>query len=251
MNFTQVSTRVRGIASKAVKKVTKKKAMLGSLAALPIVATGTLVNAGVANAVALTGNFQLSSEAFDPATTISITKNTLSFAPNPGRVNLVSQTSSFTSFDTAAIFSTPVLQLGATGTNAKMLDLGTTADIAGSTSDGQNIFSLTKIADAFDIQTFNLGSFTTTAIALAVDGFFTSADGDKSIGSGILTFQIAGKTKAQVEDILNQGKTIDGLAFSGAYISTKSVPEPASILGLGVVAGSLAASRRRKANQPS
>lgn len=206
-----------------------KKALLGTLAAAPLVVAGTLANAGSAHAAALTGEFQFSGGG----TTATVSQTKLDFT-EPGQIFVNLQTGTFTPFTTAYIND-----LESIPTNAPLhnpfLDLG--AD------DGIDVFNLTKIGNYNFAQSGN-----NVAIDIAVFGKFLSASGDLSNGAGNLTFQVNNKTVNEVKTLLANGGSLN-VTFSGGAFA--SVPEPTTILGLGVVGGAMVASRRRKASQAS
>jgi hypothetical protein len=211
-----------------------KKAILGSLAVLPLAAAGMLANAGAASAAALTGQFNFSSVF----TTAEISMDEVDFSA-PGDIALALQTESFTAFDAAIISD---IDLDDATANNPFLDLE--ASFPGSPGDGLNVFNLTSVGDYAFTQ-----SGDNVAIDLSVFGQFVSADGMLSDGAGNLTFQVNNAEADDIEDlVLNQNGMVNA-SFSGAAFTTASVPEPATILGLGVVAGSLALTRAGKKNK--
>jgi hypothetical protein len=226
-----------------------KKAILGSLAVLPLAAAGVLAGAGAAEAIALTGIVQFSSET-SPASLVEITENTAFFTPNPGNANIgfsngTFKTLGFTELSLLSEKASPTLELGASGTNELFLDFGTDA---ATTNDGVNIFRLTSVADNFTFNTEVVGGIPLTQIGLSVGGFFVGAGDEITQGAGTLTFQAPGFTEDQIKNQIATGSFGD-MTFSGAVIGTVDVPEPATMLGLGVVAGSLALTRAGKKNK--
>jgi len=228
-----------------------KKAILGSLAVLPLAAAGVLANAGAAEAIALTGIVQFSSET-SPPSLVEITEDTAYFTPNPGNANIGFSTGTFDTLEFTEISllsdeGDPTLVLGASGINKLFLDFGdgTAAD---TTDDEKNIFRLTSVADNFTFNTEVVGGIPLTQIGLSVGGFFVGAGDEITQGAGTLTFQAPGFTQADIENEIADGSFGD-MTFSGAVIGTVDVPEPATILGLGVVAGSLALTRAGKKNK--
>ena len=219
--------------------------MLGSLAALPIVAAGTLVNAGVANAAALKGEFNFASWI---STTAILSSGKVDFddpGSDPVQAILTVQKGNFAALNAA--FLKDIVPIGSNQpTNNPLFDLESQPVFPGfmnEAGDGKNIFNATRIGQYGFKQ-----SGDNVAIDLGVWGDFISATGEKTRGAGNFTFQVNNAKADDIAKLIAKGGTIE-TSFSGAAFT--SVPEPASILGLGVVAGSLAASRRRKASQPS
>lgn len=210
-----------------------KKAILGALAVLPLAAAGVLANAGAANA--LSGDFQLTS--FD--TLANITEDSIDFFEEPNEVFISFKTGDFEAFNGATI--NDVTSIDGDMVNNPLLDLGTFGDLDSQT-DGDNVFNVMDVeeftfANAADGSTLSIGFF---------GKFVNDTEHD---GSGNLTFQVPDLTAAEAEAVLSGGGTLENVAFSGAFISVESVPEPATMLGLGVVAGSLALTRAGKKNK--
>lgn len=218
-----------------------KKAILGSLAVLPLAAAGVLANAGAANAVALVGDFQISS--FQTKANVSLTS--VDFFTEPNEVFIPASTGTFDSLGFSAASIKDIVEIPNAGSNINnpFLDLGFFGD-EDSITDVENIFQVKNVEN---YQFLNAGSGTTISIGFAGD--FISETGEITLGTGNLTFQVAGKSAAQTEALLNSGQTLTDVTFSGAFISATAVPEPATMLGLGVVAGSLALSRAGKKNK--
>ncbi|MEQ8542056.1 MAG: PEP-CTERM sorting domain-containing protein [Coleofasciculus sp. D1-CHI-01] len=214
-----------------------KKAILGSLAVLPLAAAGMLASAGAANA--LSGDFQLTS--FD--TLANIKQDSIDFFDDDSQVFVSAATDDFAAFSAATI--NDVVSISGDMVDNPLLDLGVFSfpTLDPSVTDGDNVFNVTsvdgpfKFADAADGSTLSIGFF----------GEFVGG-GKTTKGSGNLTFQVANLTAAEAEVALSDGG-LNNVAFSGAFISVESVPEPATMLGLGVVAGSLALSRAGKKNK--
>jgi PEP-CTERM motif len=238
MNILQISTVVGQMASNCLKGASAKQVILGSLAAVPLIAAGTLTGAGSADAAALVGDFNFNGHG-NPSTTAKLTSNKVDFT-EPGLIGLSLQSGSFTNFNTAFINDLTSL---VNNTSNPFIDL--VAIGAPEVEDGKDIFNaITTNGFSYFQKTPDL-----VDISLGVFGEFVSALGDKSKGELLITFQALGKV-ADVKSRVETGTGVNA-AFSGIAFSTASVPEPASILGLGLVAGSLVASRRRKASQVS
>ncbi|MEQ8467112.1 PEP-CTERM sorting domain-containing protein [Coleofasciculus sp. E1-EBD-02] len=214
-----------------------KKAILGSLAVLPLAAAGVLANAGAANA--LSGDFQLTS--FD--TLANITQDSIDFFDDDSQVFVSAATDDFAAFNAATI--NDVVSIGGDMVDNPFLDLGVFnfPGLDPSVTDGDNVFNVTdvqgpfKFVDAADGSTLSIGFF----------GEFVSGS-EITDGSGNLTFQVPDLDAEAAEAALSNGG-LNNVAFSGAFISVESVPEPATMLGLGVVAGSLALTRAGKKNK--
>ncbi|HBL14788.1 MAG TPA: hypothetical protein DD379_26040 [Cyanobacteria bacterium UBA11162] len=217
-----------------------KKAILGSLAVLPLVVGSVFTNASSASAAALVGEFQFSS-AF---TTAKLSSSMVDFddpGSDPGEVIVSLQTGSFLPFGAAFIKDIVPINSNAPSNNPFLdLEAAFSWDV-NAVGDGLNVFNLTEVgAYQFSQSGMNV------AIDLPVWGKFISADGKVSKGAGNLTFQVNNMKVADIQALIASGGMVQS-SFSGAAFAT--VPEPASILGLGMVASSLALSRTRKKNQ--
>ncbi|MGB3510001.1 MAG: PEP-CTERM sorting domain-containing protein [Microcoleaceae cyanobacterium] len=192
-----------------------KNAIIASLASIPFAVAGVF-SAGAANAAALTGQFSFDG-IDDPDTTVLFGANFLDFKPDDGtaQVDLKLKSDSFTGFDSAYIFDLNV----DTGGLQSFLDLDAL--------DGLDTLTLTEVSPfSFTHDNF----FSTTDVTVDFMGFFESATGEQSNATGRLTFQTLG-TITQAD--LDAGNTYEA-AFSGVVVS--KVPEPTTMLGLGVVA---------------
>ena len=208
-------------------------------AVLSLSTVGLLAGADSASAAALTGKFQLDGGITIPTgnSLISLSADSLIFSPQPTTpVAIAAQTGSFTSFNTANIGS--IISFSSLNAENPFLDFGTTSGLVGLTSgdsasitDKINIFTL-QSADYKLEDTITNNKVTGTSVSVAIQGFFTSATGETSKGEGNLTFQIAGDGASVVQAKLDAGNSINNLAFSGAVMSTTSVPEPTTNLGL-------------------
>ncbi|QSJ15736.1 PEP-CTERM sorting domain-containing protein [Nostoc sp. UHCC 0702] len=225
-------------------------AILAATVVIPLSVTGIFSFADSAKAASLIGDFQLTSGlTASPSVETSLVElsaTSLTFSPQPVTpISLSARTGSFTSFNTANIGN--IISFSPTSADDPFLDFGVTV-LPGIVLSSADTVSITD-----DINTFTLESASyalkqsgqNVGIDVTLDGFFTSDDGTKSQGAGNLTFQINNTQVASIESILSSGGSVNNLAFSGALFTT-SIPEPATLLGLGVVGGVMAMSRRRK-----
>ena len=222
-----------------------KRQNLFAIACVATTAAATLVgNVGSASAAALTGTFDFTSNIGSPSTIGKISSTGISFTPNPGQINIANDYATGTlqsgGFTAASLYSTSPLTFGSSSVGTLLLDLGTTG---GSLTDGQNIFNYTSV---LPVSMFGNTNNTKTFFGVTVEGFFTSATGEQTKGTGSFTLQV-NNSPAIVQSILNSGGTVNAMTFSGEF-SAQAVPEPTALAGLGLVAGLLAVSRRRKAN---
>ncbi|MEQ8467111.1 PEP-CTERM sorting domain-containing protein [Coleofasciculus sp. E1-EBD-02] len=236
------------------------KTILASLAMLPVVTASVFSTASEAKAVALVGEFSISPgiNVTDTAPFVQVTNATLfsdqvKFTPDPGALLLTNQSGTFSAFDAGTIKSIPsplIPSNGATKDNPlvkNFLDLGNLPFGDASITDEEDAFSLLSIGDFTIEEMFDHDNqFTGTSISLGLSGFFTSAEGQMSNGAGTITFQSTLR-KSGVQAALASPEGLDA-SFSGVFMSA-SVPEPTTLAGLGLVAGSLMLSRSRKKKQ--
>ncbi len=223
-----------------------KRQNLFAIACVATTAAATLVgNVGSASASALTGTFDFSSHTGSPSTIGKISSTGIYFTPNPGQIDIANDYATGTlglgGFTAASLYSPSPLTFNSTNLGTLLLDLGTTG---GSLTDGQNIFSYTSV---LPLSMFENATKTKTFFGLTVEGLFTSATGEQTKGTGSFTLQV-NQSLAAVESILKSGGTVNAMTFSGEFSATEAVPEPTALAGLGLVAGLLAVSRRRKAD---
>lgn len=216
------------------------KALLGSIAVLPLVAAGVLTNTGAANAATIAGTAQFSS-AISPLTTVTVDQNSLDFMPDPGPkvVNVGATNGVFSPYQQtqASILYSPLLLGSTLPAQPTFLDFGTLGDDKG-------IFKLGAVDTAFDFTS----AFGLTNGSLGFTGWFIDEAGIEYEGAGTITFQLVG-TPAQVQATLASGGKFEDISFSGLTIAITKVPEPTTLAGLGVVAASLAFARTRKKNK--
>ncbi|MEH1769028.1 PEP-CTERM sorting domain-containing protein [Nostoc sp.] len=210
-------------------KSTLLNATLAITAALPLATAGLFTSAGSAQAATLDGGFNFSSAGF-PSTTATLSNTFLKFSSSPGLASLGSPSGSFAAFTAAQIFDVNTSTLTPSG--SLFLDLGT----YGSTfNSGGDTFSLTSfLTPTFSSQ--NGG----TDINVGFNGFFNDGSGNHTNATGYITFST--RDTNALEDYNNQG--IKGATFTGFAVT--AVPEPATVLGLGLVAAGMFMSRRRK-----
>ncbi|NEN91433.1 MAG: PEP-CTERM sorting domain-containing protein [Okeania sp. SIO3H1] len=207
-----------------------KNIMIAALVSAPL-AVATVFNAGTANAAVLSGNF-----SFDGAgNTISFDENMLDFAGD--EIVLSLQNGDFAGLDS----------------DAKIFDISSGL----AALDGMDtVMAPVKFIELSDGTTLNLTSFNdftftpqigTTDINLGFSGFFLN-NGDVTDAAGSITFQVIGELN---EDSFAGDETFEA-SFSGVVFGTEDtedsvrVPEPSTMLGLGVVAAAFAFGLKKK-----
>ena len=223
-------------------------ATLALTAALPLATAGLFTSAGSAQAAALSGSIQFSDGfTVSPFASSQITfyQDALTFTPQPiTPIKIGSTTGNFSAFNSGNIGN--IISFSSKVADNPFIDFGS-LDIPGiilpgadtsSLTDKSNTFTLTSSSFKLNQDGLNVG------IGVALFGYFTSATGEISNGGGNLTFQVNNASVDSVNSILSSGGSISNLSFSGGTFAT--VPEPATLLGLGIVGAGMAMSRRRK-----
>lgn len=214
--------------------------------------TGIFTFANSAQAGSFTGEFQLNGGFTSSPTTgenslVELSATSLIFSPQPVTPVAVSaQTGSFKSFNSANIGN--IISFSPLSADNPFIDFGKTL-LPGIIQSSDDTASITDGINTFILESANYAlkqSGANVAIDVALYGLFQSADGTKSQGAGNLSFQVNDVKVTNVESILNSGGSVKNLAFAGALFTTTSVPEPTTILGLGIVGAALVMSRRSK-----
>ncbi|HLO87261.1 MAG TPA: PEP-CTERM sorting domain-containing protein [Nostocaceae cyanobacterium] len=224
----------------------------GVAVGLSVSIIGVLSNTNNSLAAPFQGDFQLSSGSTlngnpnnntTTSTLAELSLTSLNFSPQSVTpIALTAQTGSFTDFNTASIgginFNSP--------STTPFLDFGRTAipGVVGfpnanepSLIDGINTFTVRSANYVLAQIGANVG------VDVDLNGFFTNANGETSLGRGSLSLQINDAQLNDILSILNSGQSIQNLAFSGGLFAR--VPEPTMLLGLGLVGAVFTIYRRR------
>jgi hypothetical protein len=233
-------------------KSTVINATLAATFAIPVATAGMFASAGSAQAAALTGALQIKAgTTISPfaSSNVTLSKDALTFNPQPITPIALEEdvnkpSGSLSNFNTANIgniisfseknWDNPFMDLG----NLNLPGIILPGEDTSSITDNQNTFTLTSSYYSLNNSGFNV------AIDVVLEGFFTSATGEISKGAGNLTFQANDMTVEKVNTLFSGGGSLKNLFFTGATFAT--VPEPATMLGLGLVGVGMAVSRRRK-----
>lgn len=223
-------------------------AALAVTAAIPLATAGMFIFTNSAEAAALKGDFQLvSGLTVSPFSfsLIELSKTSLTFTPQPiTPIGLASTTGSFTSFNSGNIGN--IIQFSALSADNPFIDFGQLS-VPGVIQPVDNTASLVDKINTFTLQSASYSvaqSGSNVSIDVALKGIFTSAFGEISKGSGNLTFQANNTTVASVNSILDGGNSLKGMTFSGGLFAT--VPEPTTVLGLGIIGAAMVMSGRRQ-----
>ncbi|WP_414755193.1 PEP-CTERM sorting domain-containing protein [Anabaena sp. CCY 9910] len=239
-----------------VSKLTFLQGTVAALVSLPVAAASISMSANSAKAAFLQGGFVLSpgTNVGFGSSSVTLTKNSLEFFPQSiTPIAIQPLIGSFTEFNTGNIrnnisFGTPVkpdnlfIDLGSLPISGVILPNTDTTSL----TDGKNTFTLTNST----YKMIPVGN--NVVVDVSLSGFFTGDNPNAITNSvGIISFSIGNTTITDIEEILNKGSGISGLTFSGAFFTNVcgrcgTIPEPATILGLGLVGGAMAISLRRK-----
>jgi len=219
-----------------------KKAILGSLAVLPLAAAGMLANAGAANAALMFNNgdlLQINAD-FENIPSNPLLLEFVDDSVNPELPQPLGSYGTFGIGDTSTGFFSSFENSGSTSNpdyrilSVDFMDdntyVGQTFLSATKAGVGDFTFTITEEIKAGDI--FQMGTQNGVFTLSNVKGTFLSSEAGTVEGVGFLSGTF----------IANEG------TFSGT-LTVESVPEPATMLGLGVVAGSLALTRAGKKNK--
>ncbi|MEH2116561.1 PEP-CTERM sorting domain-containing protein [Nostoc sp. C052] len=222
-------------------------ATLAFTAAIPLATAGMFTSAGSAQAAALSGEIQFNGGFTAPSgiSQITFSQDALTFTPQPiTPIGIGSTTGNFSAFNSGNIGN--IISFSSKVADNPFIDFGSLTypgfilpgTDTSSITDGLNTFTLTSSSYKLNQDGLNVG------IGVALFGYFTSATGEISNGGGNLTFQVNNASIASVNSILSSGGSISNLTFSGGTFAT--VPEPTTLLGLGIVGAGMVMSRRRK-----
>ncbi|MEH1781156.1 MAG: PEP-CTERM sorting domain-containing protein [Nostoc sp.] len=222
-------------------------ATLAFTAAIPLATAGMFTSAGSAQAAALNGEIQFNGgfTAGPGSSQITFSQDALTFTPQPiTPIAIGSTTGNFSAFNSGNIGN--IISFSSKVADNPFIDFGSLTypgfilpgTDTSSITDGLNTFTLTSSSYKLNQDGLNVG------IGVALFGYFTSATGEISNGGGNLTFQVNNASVAGVNSILSSGGSISNLTFSGGTFAT--VPEPTTLLGLGIVGVGMVMSRRRK-----
>lgn len=220
-------------------------ATLAATAAIPL-ATGVMfASAGSAQAAAFSGSFN-----YDPyaprgsqVPTVEVLNGSLTFLPtSPADLDLTLQTGTFTTFDIAGVYNAN------SPYNSIFFDLGT-FNTTSTSNDGKNVFIVQSLENPILSDTDGFG----VTGRVNFRGYFTDDASNQTIqtlGAGHLNFSLDPTISlASAQQSLINNQVLRG-TFTGAAFTT-SVPEPATLLGLGAIGAVMAVSRRRKAQVSS
>jgi len=220
-----------------------KKLIFAALVSTPF-AVGTVFNPGVANATTLSGSFQFDGSdkveidggVIRPATTVKFNDQILDFVTDPSlsdpkiSVKLGAEDFGFATNTIADIFD--LTGLNATDGSETIFN---TAQEFIELTDGTELW----LKSVKDFAFFNNAG--STDVNLGFMGYFLK-DGMQTYADGSITFQ--------VQDIIDatdvSGEELLDAAFSGTAATAKVVPEPSTMLGLGLVAAASAFGLKKK-----
>lgn len=231
-------------------KSTLLNATLAITAAIPLAAAGFFTSASSAQAADFSGGFNYTpyTTPGSPLPSVVVSNNSLTFLPNSGANLILSKQNGTFGTEENPVFDIAKIYNATLPYGSVFLDLGKYNDPNNTSSDGKNIFVLQSLTAP------TLSNSDGVTGVVNFKGYFTDAIGSltKINGSGHLNFSVDTGTSYQTTlDALsdNDPLTVVKASFTGVAFTT--VPEPTTLLGLGLVGVGMAISRRRKGQNSS
>ncbi|MGD1805817.1 PEP-CTERM sorting domain-containing protein [Dapis sp. BLCC M126] len=221
-----------------------KNLIFTALVSAPL-AVSTVFNPGVANATTLSGGFQFDgSDQVDlgefviPATTVQFNDQELDFVTDPSgldpkiSVKLAQEDFGFANNSMADIFDLT----GLNATDGSETTFNAAQEFI-ALNDGTVLF-LESVSDFTFIDNTD-----STDVNLGFMGYFLK-DGMETDATGSITFQVQ-QSLQEVQNAVMDNQLLDA-AFSGTVATSEAVPEPSTMLGLGLVAAASAFGLKKK-----